>query len=94
MCMREQPFYNDYFMKPTFIDGIGEVYPIKVREYEEFKTLANQYLVNDLTNLYNLQRINFDEKKKKGLIPKKEKFNLVEYDSIFDYLVEVTNSYK
>lgn len=84
-----QEFCNDYFMKPTFIDGVGNVYPIKVKEYEEFKLLANRYLVNDLKNIYNLQRINFDLKKKERKIPRNEKLKLQEYDSLFDYIVTV-----
>lgn len=36
---------NDYFMLPTYIENIGEVYPIKIKEYEVFKKMANKYLL-------------------------------------------------
>lgn len=79
--------YNDYMMKPTFIESIGEVYPIKVKDYDTFKSIANSYLVNDLKNIYNLQRINFDLRKKNGEVGRFEKVKLKKYDSLFQYLV-------
>lgn len=36
---------NNYFMRPTFIDYIGDVYPIRLFEYDEFNELSSKYIL-------------------------------------------------
>lgn len=36
---------NNYFMRPTFIDCIGNVYPIRLFEYDEFNELSSKYML-------------------------------------------------
>lgn len=38
---------KDYFAKSEYIDGIGEIYPVNVIEYEEFSKLAQLYIAVD-----------------------------------------------
>jgi hypothetical protein len=38
---------KDYFGQPDYIEGIGEIYPIKVLEYQEFQQLAQRYITID-----------------------------------------------
>ena len=49
--MISQEFCNDYFMKPTFIESVGNIYPIKVQDYEEFKYGSNKLLYNEENGL-------------------------------------------
>lgn len=63
---------NNYLMKPTYLKDLA-IYPIKLMEYENFKLLANQYLLLDIPQLNN--------KRKQERLPK------LEQDNLFDYLV-------
>lgn len=38
---------NDYLGLATYIEGIGNLYPIKILEYENFKKIANKYIMPD-----------------------------------------------
>ena len=63
---------NHYFMKPTYLKDLA-IYPIKFIDYEEFRLLANQYLLLDIPQLNN--------KRKQERLPK------LEQDNLFDYLI-------
>ena len=83
---------DNYFMRPTYIQGIGNIYPIKYREYTKFKQLADTFIVDDLTNITNKGRIQFQEKQKQGLISRAEKYKPKHYDCLYDWLIETTNN--
>ena len=34
-----------------YMEGVGEIYPVKILEYEKFKYLANKYLMLEINNL-------------------------------------------
>lgn len=36
---------NSYFMQPIKVDTIGEIYPIKLKDYEHFKSISSKYLM-------------------------------------------------
>ncbi|EGT3606912.1 hypothetical protein ACSW9O_16055 (plasmid) [Clostridium perfringens] len=38
---------KDYFGESEYIEGIGEIYPVNVKEYEGFSTLAQLYIAVD-----------------------------------------------
>lgn len=65
---------NNYFMKPTYLRDLA-IYPIKLMEYENFKLLANQFLLLDIPQLNN--------KRKQERLPK------LEQDNLFDYLIDL-----
>lgn len=53
---------NNYFMKSTCVPYLGEVYPIKLPEYEEFKSLANKYIISGrkwFTNIFKYPKDEF-----------------------------------
>lgn len=59
--MVDKDFCN-YFMHPQVIEGIGEVYPIKIKEYNEFNELASKYLLAGrkwLTNICKYPKENY-----------------------------------
>lgn len=63
---------NHYFMKPTYLKDLA-IYPIKFIDYEEFRLLANQYLLLDIPQLNNKR--------------KQERLQKLEQDNLFDYLI-------
>lgn len=38
---------KDYFGQSDYIEGIGEIYPVKITEYQEFQELAQRYIAID-----------------------------------------------
>lgn len=65
---------NNYLMKPTYLKDIP-IYPIKLRDYEEFSQLANQYIILDIPQLNNkLKQLD------------KEK---LPFETLFEYLVGI-----
>lgn len=48
---------NDYFMLPQYIQGIGNVYPIKISDYELFKKLAGKYFLQGRKWLMNIVKM-------------------------------------
>ena len=70
---------NNYFMKPTYLKDLA-IYPIELMEYENFKLLANQYLLLDIPQLNN--------KRKQERLPK------LEQDNLFDYLIDAMEESK
>lgn len=70
---------NNYFMKPTYLKDLA-IYPIKLMEYENFKLLANQFLLLDIPQLNN--------KRKQERLPK------LKQDNLFDYLIDLMEESK
>ena len=56
--IRERNDLDNYFMRPQFIDGIGDVYPISIFDHEEFTKLASKYITQGITTLHNLYKVN------------------------------------
>ena len=52
--MEEDSYFLDYMMLPRNVDGIGDVYPIKLNDYFKFKTLANKYIIYGRKWLINI----------------------------------------
>lgn len=53
---------KNYFMKPTNIEYIGNLYPIRLFEYEEFRELASKYIISGrkwFTNIYKYPKDEF-----------------------------------
>ena len=48
---------DDYFMKPYLIDGIGDVYPINIFNYERFRQLASKYIIQGINTLHNIYKV-------------------------------------
>lgn len=80
---------DNYFMKPYYLEGVGLIYPIKIKEYKEFKELADNILVNDLTNVINSLRINFQTQQFEGKLDRFEKFQKPQYETLYDYIIDV-----
>lgn len=49
---------DNYFMRPQFIEGIGNIYPISIFDYERFSELARKYITQGITTLHNLYKVN------------------------------------
>lgn len=49
---------DNYFMRPQFLDGIGEIFPISIFDYERFSKLASKYINQGITTLHNLYKVN------------------------------------
>jgi hypothetical protein len=45
---------KDYFMLPQNIQGIGDIYPVKISEYEQFKKIASKYFIQGKKWLINI----------------------------------------
>lgn len=58
--MVDREFLN-YFMKPQTIIGIGEIYPIKLYNYNEFKELSAKYMLAGRKWLTNICKYPKDE---------------------------------
>lgn len=67
---------NNYLMKPTYLNDLA-IYPIKLMEYEDFRLLANQYLILDIPQINNKR--------------KQDKLSILEQDNLFDYLIHLMN---
>jgi hypothetical protein len=48
---------DNYFMRPQFVEGIGNVYPISILNYERFRILANKYITQGITTLHNIYKV-------------------------------------
>lgn len=49
---------DNYFMRPQFLEGVGNIYPISISDYERFSLLARKYIVQGMTTLHNLYKVN------------------------------------
>lgn len=49
---------DNYFMRPQFLEGIGNIYPINIFNYERFSILAKKYITQGITTLHNLYKVN------------------------------------
>jgi hypothetical protein len=56
--MIERNELDNYFMRPQFLEGIGNVYPVSICDYERFSLLARKYITQGITTLHNLYKIN------------------------------------
>lgn len=79
---------NNYFMKPTYINGIGNIYPISLFEYDEFKTIAYEYLVVSIPKRNNLLRQQWERDKLNGILVG-DKPNKIDKKSIFEFIVSL-----
>lgn len=48
---------DDYFMNPYFVEGIGNIYPINIFNYERFRELAGKYIIQGINTLHNLYKV-------------------------------------
>ena len=48
---------DDYFMKPYFIEGVGDIHPVNIFNYERFRELAGKYIVQGINTLHNLYKV-------------------------------------
>lgn len=55
--MFKRDVLDDYFMKPQYIDGIGNIYPISIKSYEIFRELSGKYIINGIKTLHNLYKV-------------------------------------
>jgi len=56
--IKEMNELDNYFMKPQFIEGIGDIYPINIFDHEEFSKLSCKYITQGITTLHNLYKVN------------------------------------
>lgn len=49
---------DNYFMRPQFLEGIGNIYPISIFNYERFSILSRKYITQGITTLHNLYKVN------------------------------------
>jgi len=49
---------DNYFMKPQFLDGIGNICPISIFDHEAFSKLSGKYITQGITTLHNLYKVN------------------------------------
>lgn len=54
----ERSELDNYFMRPQFLEGVGNIYPISIFDYEEFSWLSRKYITQGITTLHNLYKIN------------------------------------
>lgn len=85
--------YN-YFMQPYNMEGVGNIYPIKLKDYDEFYELANKIIVNDIKNINNLLRIRFQTLQQEGKIDRFEKFKRIPYYHLFDFIIHTNNEFE
>lgn len=78
---------DNYFMNPTYIDNIGLVYPIKLKNYNSFIKLANEYILLDVKKKNNLIRQTHEKAVIEGNADRKSKPKLIDCDNIFDWYV-------
>lgn len=69
---------RNYFMESQQVDGVGNIYPINISEYDEFKKLANTYILLDVPKLNNLRKQNKEPKLK--------------VDHLYDYILDLAKS--
>lgn len=80
---------NNYFMKPTSMSNGLLLYPARLSYYEDFIILANKYILLDIKSLNNKFKQEHQKLKKLGEIPKNEKYKKLQYDNLFDYLINL-----
>lgn len=78
---------DNYFMNPTYIDNIGLVYPIKLKNYNSFIKLANEYILLDVKKKNNLIRQLHEKDILNGEVDRKSKPKLIDCDNIFDWYI-------
>jgi len=49
---------DNYFMRPQFIEGMGNIYPISIFDHDVFSKLAGKYITQGITTLHNLYKVN------------------------------------
>ena len=82
---------DNYFMKPYYLNRLGLIYPINLYEYDDFTSLASEFILLDMPKKNNLARQQFEKAKLKGLIDSNTKFESFKQTHLFDwitYLVE------
>lgn len=82
---------NNYFMTPTVMSNGLILYPVNIYDYDYFKQLAMNYIVLDVESRNNMQRQEFITNRKKGLIPRTEKYKKFRFINLFDFLVASIN---
>lgn len=78
---------DNYFMNPTYVENIGLVYPIKLKNYNEFIKLANEYILLDVKKKNNLIRQLHEKAILNGEADRKSKPKLIDCDNIFDWYI-------
>lgn len=78
---------DNYFMNPTYVENIGLVYPIKLKNYNEFIKLANEYILLDVKKKNNLIRQLHEKAILNGEVDRKGKPKLIDCDNIFDWYI-------
>lgn len=58
--INERNDLDNYFMKPQYIEGIGNIYSVNIFNYERFRELASKYIVQGITTLHNLYQVSKD----------------------------------
>ena len=86
-------FDYNYFMKPYIMENVGEIYPIKYKDYYKFMDLAENTLLYSINSINNLNRIQFETLKYEGKIDRFEKFKDIEFDNLFDYIINLSFQY-
>jgi hypothetical protein len=86
-------FDYNYFMNPYIMENVGKIYPIKYKDYYKFMDLAENTLLYSIDNLNNLKRIQFETLKYEGKIDRFEKFKDLEFDNLFDYVINLSFQY-
>lgn len=82
---------NDYLGEPTFVIGIGNIYPVRICEIEEFRALSSKYIVFGKTTFKNRLKIDVEyllDFYIKQVVGDEEK--LIEFILEFSRLLEIT----
>lgn len=78
---------DNYFMNPAYVKNIGLVYPINLKNYNEFIKLANEYILLDVKKKNNLIQQLHEKAILNGEVDRKSKPKLIDCDNIFDWYV-------
>ncbi|WP_195618580.1 hypothetical protein [Clostridium paraputrificum] len=78
---------DNYFMNPTYVENIGLVHPIKLKNYNNFIRLANEYILLDVKKKNNLIQQLHEKAILNGEADRKSKPKLIDCDNIFDWYI-------
>ena len=79
----------NYFMLPQEVGYAGKIYPVKLKDYDEFSALASKYMIFNLEDLNKKQRQQWEHDRKFKIIPRNKKFEKLKYNNVFDFYTDI-----
>lgn len=84
---------DNYFGKSKYIEGIGNVYPITLSDYTEFKELAQKYIIIDKKKLESQIGEQIEQSRFEIVLNNIKAFEIADNESILNLIDEETRKY-